>query len=125
MEAWCGRRETTAKVLKDRRSPRERGRMETSVRVRRTRLRCAASALAAAATGILAAASAAGASHSPTGANFLRESRVRSALLSALAPRIKRARSRASSASGSFHTSERRGGVERRQLALKGIDGGD
>jgi hypothetical protein len=24
-----------------------------------------------------------------------------------------------------FHTSERRGGVERRQLALKGVDGGD
>jgi len=26
---------------------------------------------------------------------------------------------------GSFHTSERRGGVERRQLELKGIEGGD
>jgi hypothetical protein len=26
---------------------------------------------------------------------------------------------------GSFHTSERRGGVERRQLKLKGVEGGD
>ena len=26
---------------------------------------------------------------------------------------------------GSFHTSERRGGVERRQLELKGVEGGD
>ena len=31
LKAWCGRRETTAKVLKDRRSPRRRGRMGTSV----------------------------------------------------------------------------------------------
>jgi hypothetical protein len=30
-----------------------------------------------------------------------------------------------SSISGSFHTSERRGGVQRRQLELKGVDGGD
>jgi hypothetical protein len=26
---------------------------------------------------------------------------------------------------GSFHTSERRGGVERRQVELKGVEGGD
>jgi hypothetical protein len=31
----------------------------------------------------------------------------------------------AGSASGSFYTSERRGGVERRQLELKGVAGGD
>ena len=36
MKAWSGRRETPGKVLKDRRSPRGRGRMGTSVR--RTRL---------------------------------------------------------------------------------------
>ena len=36
LKPWCGRSETTAKVLKDRRSPRQRGRMGTSVR--RTRL---------------------------------------------------------------------------------------
>ena len=28
-------------------------------------------------------------------------------------------------ACGPFHTSERRGGVERRQLELKGVEGGD
>jgi hypothetical protein len=31
----------------------------------------------------------------------------------------------ASHALGSFHTSERRGGVERRQLKLKGVESGD
>ena len=36
LKAWSGRRETPGKVLKDRRSPRGRGRMGTSVR--RTRL---------------------------------------------------------------------------------------
>ena len=29
------------------------------------------------------------------------------------------------STSGSFHTKRRRGGVERRQLKLKGVEGGD
>ena len=36
-----------------------------------------------------------------------------------------RSSSSVGSASGSFHTSECRGGVERRQLKLKGIEGGD
>jgi hypothetical protein len=140
LKAGGGRRETTAKVLKKRRSPRERGRMGTSVR----------DAPGSSISGITGT----GGRDAGSDFNALTGSTNSIPCATAVGYGVTHDRGDASAVSiafpvagscgmdvhfpeapsnvqpwyphsGSFHTKRWRGGVERRQMELKGIEVGD
>ena len=138
LKPWCGRRDaaTGTKFLKERRAPRRRGRMGTSVNRLRTRLRPSLSIAGRIDCGCSTCA--------PKYASSVASSKVKNSKTAVLSISLGSAERTPSTSfhtctsgtfkaapitvavrsEGRFHTSERRGGVERRQLKLKGVEAG-